>query len=233
MLKAIAIDDEPLALEVIKNLAKDVVFIAIEECFTNSFKAMDYLQKNKTDLIFLDIKMPTISGIDFIKSIPNPPMVIFTTAYSEHAVHSFELDAVDYLLKPFSLARFLKACNKANELHELRKQGAHLSPATPASVFIKSGYEQVRVALDDILYVEGVGNYVQFILEKQNITSRLTMSEAEALLPASAFVRVHRSYIAAKKHIRKIEKRTVWINQKEIPVGESYLHIVEKIVKNS
>ena len=232
MLKAIAIDDEPLALEVIKNLAKDVVFISIEECFTNSFKAMDYLQKNKTDLIFLDIKMPTISGIDFIKSIPNPPMVIFTTAYSEHAVHSFELDAVDYLLKPFSLARFLKACNKTNELHELRKQGAQLSPATPASVFIKSGYEQVRVALDDILYVEGVGNYVQFVLEKQNITSRLTMSEAEALLPASSFARVHRSYIAAKKHIRKIEKRTVWINQKEIPVGESYLMMVEKIIKN-
>ena len=127
----------------------------------------------------------------------------------------------------------MKACNKANELHELRKQGAPLSPATPASVFIKSGYEQVRVALDDILYIEGVGNYVQFILEKQNITSRLTMSEAEALLPASAFVRVHRSYIAAKKHIRKIEKRTIWINQKEIPVGESYLNRVEKIIGNN
>jgi len=232
MLKAIAIDDEPIALEVIKSLAAEVVFIAIEECFTNSFVAMDYLQKNKIDLVFLDIKMPGISGIDFLKTIPNPPMVIFTTAYSEHAVQSFELDAVDYLLKPFSLARFLKACNKAYELYELKRTSNNLT-AGAGSVFIKSGYEQVRVNLGDILYVEGVGNYVQFVLEKQNITSRLTMGEAEALLSASAFIRVHRSYIAARKHIQKIEKRTIWINQKEIPVGEAYLQGIEKIIKNN
>jgi DNA-binding LytR/AlgR family response regulator len=228
MLRAIAIDDEPIALEVIKNLAAEVVFITIEERFTNSFRAMEYLQKNKVDLIFLDIKMPSVSGIDFLKSIPNPPMVIFTTAYSEHAVQSFELDAVDYLLKPFSLARFLKACNKAYELYELKNSGN-----ASGTIFIKSGYEQVRIALNDILYAEGVGNYVQFVLAKQNITSRLTMGEAEALLPASAFVRVHRSYIVAKKHISKIEKRTVWINQQEIPIGEAYQQGIDKIIRNN
>src|SRR5476651_33953 len=217
MLKAIAIDDEPIALEVIKNLAEHVVFVEITACFTNSFKAMEHLQNHKTDLIFLDIKMPNISGIDFLKSIPNPPMVIFTTAYSEHAVQSFELNAIDYLLKPFSLPRFLKACNKAYELHQLKNGDNSLG-----TVFIKSGYEQVRVVLADILYAEGVGNYVQFVLAKQNITSRLTMGEAEALLPASAFVRIRRSYIVAKKNISKIEKRTVWINQQEIPIGEAY-----------
>src|ERR1700735_1927682 len=161
MLKAIAIDDEPIALEVIKSLAGHVVFIELEACFTNSFKAMEHLQQHKTDLVFLDIKSPNISGIDFIKSIPNPPMVIFTTAYSEHAVQSFELDAIDYLLKPFSLPRFLKACNKAHEQYELSRQGKG-SSAVAQSIFIKSGYEQVRVNIDDVLYAESVGNYVQF-----------------------------------------------------------------------
>src|ERR1700745_906871 len=131
MLHAIAIDDEPIALEVIKNLSSKIPFIALDAVFTNAFEALEFLHKEKIDLIFLDIKMPDISGIDFLQSIPNPPMVIFTTAYSEHAVQSFELDAIDYLLKPFSLTRFLKACNKAQEQFELRQQNSHnaLPPA--------------------------------------------------------------------------------------------------------
>jgi len=231
MLKAIAIDDEPIALEVIKNLAANVVFMEMAACFTNSFLAMDYLQKNKIDLIFLDIKMPNISGIDFLKSIPNPPMVIFTTAYSEHAVQSFELDAIDYLLKPFSLPRFLKACNKAHEQYALRKNN-HLPAVTP-SVFIKSGYEQVRVNLDDILYAESVGNYMQFVLAGKNIVSRLTMGEAEALLPPSAFIRIHRSFIVSAKHITKVDKRTVWIDKKELPVGTAFIDEIEKFINKN
>jgi len=179
-------------------------------------------------LIFLDIKMPDISGIDFLKSIPNPPMVIFTTAYSEHAVQSFELDAIDYLLKPFSQSRFLKACNKAYEQFELRK---NISTSVPDSIFIKSGYDQIRVGLEDILYAESNGNYVQFVLEKNKIVSRLTMSEAEELLPAPAFIRIHRSYIVAKKRISKIDKNSVWINQTELPVGASYINEITKIIK--
>ncbi|CAN5130508.1 LytTR family DNA-binding domain-containing protein [soil metagenome] len=232
MLNAIAIDDEPIALEVIKSLAEHVVFIDVAECFTNSFKAMDYLQKNKVDLVFLDIKMPNISGIDFIKSIPNPPMVIFTTAYSEHAVQSFELDAIDYLLKPFSLPRFLKACNKAHEQYELRRQNPH-APAAGASVFIKSGYEQVRVNLDDVLYAESVGNYMQFVTAGSNVVSRLTMADAEALLPSTGFIRIHRSFIAAKRHVTKTDKRTVWIGKKELPVGEAYSGTLEKFINSN
>src|SRR5882762_9681116 len=123
MMKAIAIDDEPVALEVIKNLSAKIPFVELTEVFTNAFEAIPILQKENIDLLFLDIRMPDISGIDFLQSIPNPPMVIFTTAYSEHAVQSFELDAIDYLLKPFSQSRFLKACNKANEQYELKKGG--------------------------------------------------------------------------------------------------------------
>src|SRR5579871_833798 len=191
MLKAIAIDDEPIALEVIKSLSSKISFIELKKFFTDAFEAINYLQQNKIDLIFLDIKMPDISGIDFLKAITNPPMVIFTTAYSEHAVQSFELDAIDYLLKPFSQARFLKACNKAYELHELKRKTT--SAPAPDHIFIKSGYGQVRVRLDDILYIQSTGNYMQFVLREDKVLSRLTMMEAEALLPPPAFVRIHRS----------------------------------------
>jgi DNA-binding LytR/AlgR family response regulator len=225
MLKAIAIDDEPIALEVIKNLAAEVGIVSIDACFTNAFRGLEYLQKHKPDLLFLDIKMPSISGLDLLKSIPDPPMVIFTTAYSEHAVQSFELNAVDYLLKPFSLPRFLKACNRAHELYDLKNRGEGAQ-----TIFIKSGYEQIRVALSDILYAEGTGNYVQFVLAKQNITSRLTMNEAEAVLKQPAFVRIHRSYIVAAQHVAKIEKRTIWVGIKEIPVGDAYRENIEKLI---
>src|SRR5690349_19640732 len=141
MLRAIAIDDEPIALEIIRALAEKVGFLEIAGTYTDAFEAMKRLQEERIDLLFLDIKMPDISGIEFLRSIPHPPMVIFTTAYSEHAVQSFELDAIDYLLKPFSQSRFLKACNKAYELYELKR-----SPGVAdASIFIKSGYGQVRV----------------------------------------------------------------------------------------
>ncbi|CAN5607640.1 LytTR family DNA-binding domain-containing protein [soil metagenome] len=229
MLTAIAIDDEPIALDVVKNLSEKIPFILLKATFTNAFEAADFLRKEKIDLIFLDIKMPDISGIDFLKSIPNPPMVIFTTAYSEHAVQSFELDAIDYLLKPFSLPRFLKACNKANEQSELKKNNN--GPVLPADVFIKSGYGQVRVALDDILYAESNGNYMQFILTDKKIVSRLTMSETEALLPAAFFIRIHRSYIVAKKQVTKIEKNNIWIQQTQLPVGANYINEVQDIIK--
>ena len=229
MLSAIAIDDEPVALEVIKSLAAKIPFLLLQSCFTNAFEAADFLHKEKTDLIFLDIKMPDISGIDFCKALANPPMVIFTTAYSEHAVQSFELDAIDYLLKPFSLTRFLKSCNKAQEQLELRQHNATIT--MPDSVFIKSGYGQVRVELNEILYAESNGNYMQFVLANKKITSRLTMSETEALLPAASFIRVHRSFIIAKKYITKMERSSVWIQQTELPVGASYTNELLKKLK--
>src|SRR5579864_8245382 len=165
MLSAIAIDDEPIALDVIKNLSSKISFIEVKRFFTDAFEAMDYLQIEKVDLIFLDIKMPDISGIEFLKSIPNPSMVIFTTAYSEHAVQSFELDVIDYLLKPFSHSRFLKACNRAAEHFRLKNGEAPL--------FIKSGTENIRLEPEDLLYVESRGNYMQFVLRDKMITSRL------------------------------------------------------------
>ena len=228
MLKAIAIDDEPMALEVIRSLSEKVTFVAMAGYFSDAFEANRFMQTESVDLIFLDIKMPDVSGIDFIRSLPNPPMVIFTTAYPEHAVESFELDAIDYLLKPFSLIRFLKACNKAYDQMELRKEKLGL-PSKLSSIFIKSGYEKIQLDIEDLLYAEGGGNYVVFVTRNKKIASRLTMAEAEALLPQRSFIRIHRSYIVARQHIKKIDRKNVWVDTFELPIGPAYTSVLEKI----
>lgn len=233
MLQAVAIDDEPIALEIVKNMAAQVGFINLTACFTNAVEGLAYVQAQKTDVLFLDIKMPGISGVELIKTLPAPPLVIFTTAYSEHAVQSFELNAIDYLLKPFSFARFLLACNKVHEQVTLRNNYQNTPPVNP-SIFIKSGYEQIKVNLEDLIYAESTGNYVKFVTDTQTIVSRLTMNEAETLLPQSLFIRIHRSFIVAKKKITKIDKRSVWINTKELPIGAFYSDEVERfIIQNS
>ena len=216
-MKAVAIDDEPIALEIIKSHAAKVPFLDLRAVFTDAFAALEYLQKENIDLIFLDIKMPDISGIEFFNSLSKKPLLIFTTAYTEHAVTSFELDAVDYLLKPFSLSRFLKGCNKAYELYNFRNQ-----LETTDHIYIKTGYEQVKVMFDDILYLEATGNYVTFVLKDKNILSRSTFAEAINLLPSGKFVRIHRSFFVAINKIDKVEKQQVTINKNKIPVSDAY-----------
>ncbi len=217
---AIAIDDEPIALDIVAAHANKVPFVDLKERFTNAFEAITYLQQNKVDLIFLDIKMPDISGIEFLKALTKPPMVIFTTAYSEHAVQSFELDAVDYLLKPFSLSRFLKACNKAKELFDLRNN----TPERKADfIFIKDGYEQVKVLLADIIFIEASGNYTQINLTGDRlISSRITINDLAELLPPREFVRSHRAFIVAKDKITRFDRSQIWIDHKIIPIGTTY-----------
>ncbi|MGV3540097.1 MAG: LytR/AlgR family response regulator transcription factor [Rufibacter sp.] len=225
---AIAIDDEPMALEVVRSLSAKVPFLELKATFTDAFLALEYLQRDHVDVLFLDINMPDISGLEFVASLQKKPLVIFTTAYSEHAVISFELDAIDYLLKPFSLPRFIKACNKAQELLVLRNQQG--SPAAPPSkdyLFLKTGYEQVKVHLDEILYLEAAGNYVTFVLENKSLLSRFTIAELCELLPAERFTRVHRSYIVAKDKIDKIERHQLTIKQHTVPVGASYMHVLQ------
>jgi len=232
-LQAIAIDDEFFALEVVKNLLGEVPFVELARSFTKATDAITFLQENAIDLIFLDIKMPGLSGIEFLRSLPDPPMVIFTTAYSDHAVQSFELDAIDYLLKPFSFPRFLKACNKALELYRLKGNSKQATPEPLKVIFIKSGYEQIRIDLNELRYAESIGNYVRLHLNGQPIMSRLTMSETEALLPVKAFIRVHRSFIVAKEKITKVDKQSIWLNETEIPIGASYISEIEKLLKST
>ncbi|GGB26313.1 MULTISPECIES: LytR/AlgR family response regulator transcription factor [Mucilaginibacter] len=218
MITAIAIDDEPIALDVIRSHAAKVPFVDLKAEFTDAFKAMDYLQREPVDLLFLDIKMPDISGIDLLTCLNKKPLVIFTTAYTEHAVTSFELDAVDYLLKPFALTRFIKACNKAYELYSFRN-----TAEVKDYIFLKTGYEQVRVNFDDIYHLEATGNYVNFILKDSKVLTRMTITEVEALLPAEKFIRIHRSFIVAVNKIDKIERHQVTVNGFLLPVGGAYV----------
>lgn len=225
---AIAIDDEPIALDVVQSHASKVPFIELRATFTNAFEAITFLQQNKTDLIFLDIKMPDISGIDFLNSLNNPPMVIFTTAYSEHAVKSFELDAIDYLLKPFSLSRFLKACNKAHELHELRNNAQNSTE--PSSIFIKDGYEQIKVQISDISYIEASGNYTQIHLDNDKLLStRVPLNEMLLMLPSQKFIRTHRAFIVSKEKISKYDRFQVWIGEQSIPISNTYAQCLHNL----
>lgn len=229
---AIAIDDEPKALDIVRIFSEKVQFLELKATFQDAFEALDFLQKEEVDLIFLDIKMPDISGLEFLKVLSNPPLVIFTTAYAEHAVQSYDFDAVDYLLKPFALSRFLKACTKAHETLKVRGLVASEDTHRPfiqgggqpaaESIFVKNSYEQVRVMLDDILYLEAGGNYVVFVTKQQKIASRMTMSEAEKLLPQERFVRIHRSYIVAKDKIERFDRYEVCIQNQLIPIGANY-----------
>lgn len=213
---AIAIDDEPRALEVIEIHAQKVPFLELKATFTDAFEAIPFLQQNKVDLIFLDIKMPDISGIEFVQILQKTPMIIFTTAYSEYAVKGFELDAIDYLLKPFSLARFTKACNKVLEMKLSRNDTAS------NFLFLKTGYEEEKVMLDDILYIEAEGNYMAYVLSNKKLLCRQNIGECISQLPANQFIRIHRSYIVAVNKIQKITRQSVWVASNEISVGASY-----------
>lgn len=221
---AIAIDDEQVALSVIRSHAAQVPFLEMKGYYTDPFEALAYLQQSPPDLLFLDIKMPDISGLELMAALPGAPLVVITTAYSEHAVQSFELDAIDYLLKPFSQDRFLKACNKARSLLELTHQ------REPAHIVVKSGYEQYRLPLEEILYLESAGNYVSFVMKDKRILSRLSMQEALALLPPARFTRVHRSFIVSNNKVQKTDRTAVYIGAVTINIGAAYAEAVKRIL---
>lgn len=217
MIRAIAIDDEPIALEVVRQHCRAIPFIQLDADFTDPLAAMAWIKNKPVDLLFLDIRMPDISGLDLLKQMDPAPLTIITTAHSDHAVQSFELDAVDYLLKPFSAERFLKACQKAKDLLGFRSAAMQ-----DAHIFVKTGYEQVKILLEEIWYVQSAGNYVQFVLANQKIMTRLTMAETAALLPPADFIRIHRQYIVGRKHINRMDKATIYCHDVPLPVGAGY-----------
>ncbi len=213
MIRTLAIDDEPVALDVIRRFSADVSFIDLLDTFIDPFKAVERIHQGGIDLLFLDIRMPDMSGIELAGRLKNAPLIIFTTGFSEHAVQGFELDATDYLMKPFSAARFGQACLKAKQRLE-----SFPIPVKEPFIFLRTGQEQIRVELATIRYVQAAGNYVQVFTDTQRILPRLTMHEAEALLPPSRFRRVHRSYIISLAHITRISNRKVCLGDDELPV---------------
>jgi two-component system, LytTR family, response regulator len=216
MLRAIAIDDENMALEVIKAHASKIPFLDLQAVFSDAIEGLEYLRNSPADLVFLDINMPDISGIDLAAMLPKGTLVIFTTAYSDFAVKGFELDALDYLLKPFPLSRFMKACQKAQDWKALQPS------SDPSFVFIKTSEGHIRVNFDDLMFCEAAGNYVTFQMENQKIISRMTFSELESLLP-SFFQKTHRSFIVNKNRIDKIERHQVHLGKFVVPVSVTFL----------
>lgn len=219
MFTCIAIDDEPLALEVIKKYIAKIYFLELKGAFTDAFEAKKIMDATPVDILFLDIQMPDINGIEFFKSLHSKnTAVIFTTAFSEYAVDGFNVDAIDYLLKPIEYDRFLKAIYKAKEYIEyLNNQELH-----QGYIFVKSDYQMVKINLKDILYIEGLDDYIKIYLAHKSVLTLMTLKTITQKLPAKEFVRVHRSYIVPISRIENVSKSRIKIGDKEIPIGVSY-----------
>lgn len=220
-MNCIAIDDEPKALEVIERYCRKSDQVDLKATFREPVKAIEFLNREKIDLIFLDINMPDITGMQLIQTLAIKPMVIFTTAYSNYAVDSYNLNAVDYLLKPITFERFLAAVNKAsNHLSLQNKPSA--KEDEPGTVFIKSGPQTYQVKVGDILYLEKDGNYITVHLKDKQILIRENMGDIFDLVPPTEFVRVHKSFVVAIRHIAMIEVHQLTINGEKIPIGSTY-----------
>jgi two-component system LytT family response regulator len=220
-MNCIAIDDEPKALEVIERYCQKSDQVELKATFREPVKAIEFLSREKIDLVFLDINMPDISGIQLIATLAVKPMVIFTTAYSNYAVESYNLNAIDYLLKPITFERFLAALNKAADLFALKNKTGS-KDVGPDTVFIKSGPQTYQVKINDILYLEKDGNYITVYLKDKKILIRENMTDIFELVPAEEFVRVHKSFVVAIRHISMIEVHQLIINGEKIPIGSTY-----------
>ena len=225
-MNVLIVDDEPLAQDVLETYIQQLPNLNLIEKCNNALEANEALKKNDIDLIFLDIQMPQITGIDFVKSLSNPPMIIFTTAFSNYAVDGFDVNAIDYLLKPISLDRFMKAVNKASEVYEMRHQESHAEAGDDNFVFVKADKKLVKVNFDDIIYIEGLKDYVIIRLENGRVITLQTMKSLEEKLPEHFFKRIHRSYIVALDKIQAIVGNMVEVHEKgqnkHLPIGKNY-----------
>jgi DNA-binding LytR/AlgR family response regulator len=226
MITCIAIDDEPLALQLINEYCGKISFLKLEKVFTNTDEARKHLQDHAVDLLFLDIQMPDINGMQFYKSLTQKPPVIFTTAFKDFAVEGFTVDAIDYLLKPFEYDRFLKACYKAREYMEfLSTQEMQLN-----SIFVKVNYEIMKINLKDIDLIEALDDYIKIYIKPSPVLTLMTLKSIQEKLPARDFVRVHRSFIVPLAKIEKFSKTKLWIAGKEIPIGSSYSQVYDQLL---
>jgi DNA-binding LytR/AlgR family response regulator len=226
MINAIAIDDEPLALTVIKSLCDKSEFITLQKVFTQPGEALKHLRKFPTDLIFCDIQMPAMTGINLVKSLPQNTMVIFTTAYSEYAVVSYELNAIDYLLKPINQKRFTQAITKAREYFDyIHKK----DDSTGKNIFIRADFSLVKIPVADILYIEGLADYIKIhIHNRKTIIARMSMKDMMEKLQSTDFIRVHRSYILPFSKIEAVRGNTIYIGDQEFPIGKTYTEEFQK-----
>ena len=235
MLNCIAVDDEALALSLLEDNISKVPYLKLVASCRNAFDAIKALQENEVDLIFLDIQMPGLTGLQFIESLSKKPMIIFVTAYREFAVEGFSLEVIDYLLKPVPMERFLKACNRAMQLNQLKFETNKTASEGPGFFFINVDYSLVKIHYDDISYIQGLKDYVKIklISSDKPIIPRSTVSGIEKLLPASKFIRIHKSVIVSKAAITAIRKNSVFIGDTEFSVGDTYTDVIGKLIGKS
>jgi DNA-binding LytR/AlgR family response regulator len=229
MIKAVAIDDEPLALNIAKAFCEKIDYIDLVRTFTEAGAALKFLKEHPVDLLFLDINMPVISGIEFYKMLPGDTIVIFTTAHSQYAVEGYNLNAIDYLLKPFEFNRFQKACEKAKDYLDYVRMK---ETAAPQHIFLRVDYSMTKVMLADIQYIEGLDNYIKIhFVNGKTLLVRMSMKGMIELLPANEFIRVHRSYIIPKSKVTAERSKTIFLGTIEIPVGTNYVEEVQQLFR--
>ena len=220
MIQTIAVDDELPALQLLENFCDRAEFIHLQKSFNKPGEALQYIAGHPVDLLFLDINMPSLSGIELYKKISRKTMVIFTTAYSQYAVEGFELNAIDYLMKPFSFDRFMQAVSKAKEWHNYE---SGKKSEEENSILVRADYSIIKIYFADIIYLEGLGDYIKIHLQNQRpVITRITMKNIAAILPKKQFIRIHRSYIVSLFHVTRISYKSVVVNGTKLPVSSSY-----------
>lgn len=229
MITCIAVDDEPLAIEIIEAYEQQIPGLVLKQTFTDAISAWSYLSQNPVDLVFLDIQMPDISGLQLARSLnKHKPMIVFTTAYGKFAVDGFDLEAVDFLLKPFTFDRFNDAIRKANT-YKMLQQSKHLKEEDKG-IYVKSDYRSIRISLHEILYIEGYDDYIRIHLDDgKTITTLMSLKSILEKLPTKEFVRIHRSYIVATHKIKRIYQQKVQLPSVELHIGKTYLSAVNKL----
>jgi DNA-binding LytR/AlgR family response regulator len=234
MMRCIIVDDEPLVRELIEDNIGQVPFLELIKSCKSGLEALEILQDEQIDIIFLDIQMPRLNGMQFLQSLDHPPLVIMVTAYEKYAVESFNLQVADYILKPFSFERFLKACNRAAELFRLKNAAVASETLKSNYFFVNVEYTLVKIVVDDIDYIEGLKDYIKIYVSSKPkpVLTRMSLKSIEAKLPVCTFIRTHKSFLVAISKITTIKRDFVCIGTTEIPVSETFRENINQVLKS-
>jgi DNA-binding LytR/AlgR family response regulator len=232
MMRCIVVDDEQLIRELLEDNIRQIPFLELVQVCKNALEAIEIIQKEKIDLIFLDIQMPRLNGLQLLKSLAAPPFVIIITAYEKYALEGFDLNVVDYLLKPFHFERFLKACNRANDLFNLKQRNTITPLAEVEHFFVHVEYTQVKIVVADVEYIEGLKDYIKIYLSSsaKPVLTRMTMKAVEDKLKPPAFIRIHKSFLIAAKKITTVKRDLVFIGNKEFPLSDFYKENITRLL---
>lgn len=236
MMTCIVVDDEKLARDLVEDNVRRVPFLTLRHTCKNALEAAGILHREQIDLVFLDVQMPELSGLEFVRTLARPPMVILISAYDQYALEAFDRNVIDYLVKPVSFERFLAAVNKAYELHTLKQLASSKEePSNNGYFFIHVEYEMVKVDVDDVIYVEGMKDYIKIHLASapKPVMTRMSIKVIEEKLAPYAFVRIHKSFIVSVKKITKIKRDELYLRNSVLPIGDSYKENVSRILKTT